>query len=95
MVWPILISVAVTPRISAAPALNDDIASAAIPATPRPAAKRILPSPVLFSVIGTCHVGALDAMHFGRAVRLGRVLENCVSLRDGIAGNFQIAEACA
>src|SRR5215472_4538774 len=45
MVWPILISLAVTPRISAAPAASSDAANAMTTIAPNPAAKRISPLP--------------------------------------------------
>jgi hypothetical protein len=47
MVWPILISVAVTPRISAASEPTGSANNASAPSAPNPLTKRIgLPSPL-------------------------------------------------
>src|SRR6185436_11647904 len=75
MVWPILISVAVTPRISADIAAAGSIRQATAPSAPTPVTKRIgFPPPVssaalkgarsgryLFRRVGTCHDAATDA----------------------------------
>src|SRR5262245_446335 len=49
MVWPILISVAVTPRISAADEMAGKVMSATAPSAAHPADRRINSSPTLFA----------------------------------------------
>src|SRR6185369_8958775 len=75
MVWPILISVAVTPRISAGIAATGSIKQTTAPSAPAPVTKRIgFPPPVSSAALkgarsgryfvpasGTCHDVATDA----------------------------------
>src|ERR1700722_9558901 len=76
MVWPILISVAVTPRISAAGAATGQASATSAPTRQIVETRRIDPLPRLFLmfdgscatgrdliVIKTCHVGGMDAIH--------------------------------
>src|SRR5665213_1621576 len=59
MVWPILISVAVTPRISAAVAARGHASATSAPATPNPVTKRIaaLPACLVFSALNGGRAG--------------------------------------
>src|ERR1700761_9316041 len=69
MVWPILISVAVTPRISAALDAAGHTSAASVPTTPALVTKRIDAPPLLFGARlrprsrhdGTCHDANMDA----------------------------------
>jgi hypothetical protein len=64
MVWPILISVAVTPRISAADKVAGKISNAIAPSAPHPVAIRIGPSSPFVSAAldGAARLARLSAL---------------------------------
>jgi hypothetical protein len=66
MVWPILISVAVTPRISAAEAAGD-VSTASAPSAPNLVTKRIDAPPLYF-----WHAGGRDRRGSARALATHR-----------------------